>query len=332
METQKKNLSKRKLGTTDMQITPIGFGSWALGGGDWIYSWGPQHDQESIDAIYRAIDLGINWIDTAAGYGLGHSEEVIGKALSGMKNRPYVFTKCSLTWNDKGEIIDSLKRDSIRKECEDSLMRLKLEQIDLYQIHWPRPDDDLEEGWEAMAELQREGKVRWIGVSNFSISQMDRIRKIAPINTLQPPYSLVKPDVQDEILPYCAENDIGVIGYSPMFSGLLTGKMTEERILNLPSDDWRQRDPEFIQPRLKSNLDLVKLITDIGERHGVEPGVVAIAWVLRNPAVTGAIVGMRRPSQVNGVYPAATFRLSPEEAEELDNFISSRQIHLFINI
>lgn len=324
METQKKNLSKRKLGTTDMQITPIGFGSWALGGGDWIYSWGPQHDQESIDAIYRAIDLGINWIDTAAGYGLGHSEEVIGKALSGMKNRPYVFTKCSLTWNDKGEIIDSLKRDSIRKECEDSLMRLKLEQIDLYQIHWPRPDDDLEEGWEAMAELQREGKVRWIGVSNFSISQMDRIRKIAPINTLQPPYSLVKPDVQDEILPYCAENDIGVIGYSPMFSGLLTGKMTEERILNLPSDDWRQRDPEFIQPRLKSNLDLVKLITDIGERHGVEPGVVAIAWVLRNPAVTGAIVGMRRPSQVNGVYPAATFRLSPEEAEELDNFISSR--------
>ena len=306
-----------------MKITPIGFGAWALGGGDWAYSWGPQDDQESIDAIYRAIDSGINWIDTAAGYGLGHSEEVIGKALTGMKNRPYVFTKCSLTWNDQGEIIDSLKRASIRKECEDSLRRLKLEQIDLYQIHWPRPDEDLEEGWAAMAELQREGKVRWIGVSNFSISQVERINKIAPVNCMQPPYSLVKPDVQDEILPYCAEHNIGVISYSPMFSGLLTGKMTEERILNLPPDDWRQHDPEFTQPRLQRKLDLGKILTEIGYLLGVEPGVVAIAWVLRNPAVTGAIVGMRRPDQVDGVYPAATFRLSTEEAERLYNFISS---------
>ena len=323
MEFQEMNISKQKFGNTDMQITPIGFGAWALGGGNWVYSWGPQDDQESIDAIYHAMDLGINWIDTAAGYGLGHSEEVIGKALHGIKDRPYVFTKCSLTWNDKGEIIDSLKRDSIRKECEDSLRRLKLEQIDLYQIHWPRPDVDLEEGWDAMAELQREGKVRWIGVSNFSTEQMDRIRKIAPVNSLQPPYSLVKPGVQNEILPYCAANNMGVIVYSPMFSGLLTGKMTEERIMNLPPDDWRQHDPEFKQPRLKRNLELVKLLTDIGDRHGVEPGVVAIAWTLRNPAVTGAIVGMRRPSQVDGVYPAATFRLSPEEIEELDNFLDS---------
>lgn len=323
MDSKNKDLIKRNLGSTDMEITPIGFGAWALGGGDWAYSWGPQDDKESIDAIYRAIDSGINWIDTAAGYGLGHSEEVIGKALTGMKDRPYVFTKCSLTWNDQGEIIDSLKRASIRKECEDSLRRLKLEQIDLYQIHWPRPDEDLEEGWAAMAELQREGKVRWIGVSNFSISQVERINKVAPVNCMQPPYSLVKPGVQDEILPYCAEHNIGVISYSPMFSGLLTGKMTEERILNLPPDDWRQHDPEFTQPRLQRNLELVKILTEIGERHGVEPGVVAIAWVLRNPAVTGAIVGMRRPDQVDGVYPAATFRLSTEEAERLDNFISS---------
>jgi len=316
------NLQRRQLGNTDMHITPVGFGAWALGGGGWVYSWGPQDDRESIAAIHRALDLGINWIDTAAGYGLGHSEEVVGQALTGMAERPYVFTKCSLTWNERGEIIDSLKRDSIWRECEDSLRRLKLDVIDLYQIHWPRPDDDIEEGWATLAELQREGKVRWIGVSNFSVAQMRRAEAIAPINSLQPPYSLIRPAVEHEILPYCQEHNIGVIVYSPMYSGLLSGKMTAERIKNMPSDDWRQRDPEFQMPRLEQNLRLVSTLVEIGKRHGVEPGAVAIAWTLRHPGVTGAIVGARRPSQVDGIFPSASFRLSPQETEQLNGMVS----------
>jgi len=314
---------KRPFGNTDMQITPIGFGAWALGGGDWVYSWGPQDDQESKAAIYHALDLGINWIDTAAGYGLGHAEEVIGQALEGMSERPYLFTKCSLPWNERGEIVASMKRDSIRRECEDSLRRLKVSTIDLYQIHWPNPDPDIEEGWAALAELQREGKVRWIGVSNFSVAQMKRAEKIAPISSLQPPYSLIRPEVQEEILPYCQQKNIGVIVYSPMYSGLLSGKMTADRIQNMPPDDWRQRDAEFQMPKLERNLRLVSLLAEIGQRHNVEPGVVAIAWTLRLPSVTGAIVGARRPSQVDGVLPAATFRLSSSELEEIDGFISS---------
>lgn len=316
------NLQRRQLGNTDMHITPVGFGAWALGGGGWVYSWGPQDDRESIAAIHRALDLGINWIDTAAGYGLGHSEEVVGQALTGMAERPYVFTKCSLTWNERGEIIDSLKRDSIRRECDDSLRRLKLDVIDLYQIHWPRPDEDIEEGWATLAELQREGKVRWIGVSNFSVAQMRRAEAIAPINSLQPPYSLIRPEVEHEILPYCQEHNIGVIVYSPMYSGLLSGKMTAERIKNMPSDDWRQRDPEFQMPRLELNLRLVSTLAEIGKRHGVEPGAVAIAWTLRHPGVTGAIVGARRPSQVDGIFPSAAFRLSPQETEQLNGMVS----------
>jgi aryl-alcohol dehydrogenase-like predicted oxidoreductase len=316
------NLEKRQLGNTDMHITPVGFGAWALGGGNWVYSWGPQDDNESIAAIHHALDLGINWIDTAAGYGLGHSEEVVGQALTGMVERPFVFTKCSLPWNERGEIIACMKRDSIRHECEESLRRLKINAIDLYQIHWPNPDEDIEEGWSTLAELQREGKVRWIGVSNFSVAQMQRAEKIAPISSLQPPYSLIRPEVEHEILPYCQKHNIGVIVYSPMYSGLLSGKMTAERIKNLPSDDWRQRDPEFQMPRLEKNLQLVSALAEIGERHGVEPGVVAIAWTLRQPGVTGAIVGMRRPNQVDGIFPSATFRLSSQETEQLNSMVS----------
>jgi aryl-alcohol dehydrogenase-like predicted oxidoreductase len=314
----KTDLPSRKLGNTDMQITPVGFGAWALGGGGWQYSWGPQDDRDSIAAIHHALDLGINWIDTAAAYGFGHSEEVVGQALAGLTERPYVFTKCELTWNEPGKIIDSLKRDSLRRECEDSLRRLKIDAIDLFQIHWPRPDEDIEEGWAALAELQREGKVRWIGVSNFSIAQLRRAQAIAPISSVQPPYSLIRPAVENGIFPYCQEHNIGVIVYSPMYSGLLTGKMTAERIKNMPSDDWRQRDPEFQMPRLENNLQLVAALAEIGKLHGVEPGTVAVAWTLRQPAVTGAIVGARRPSQVNGIFPAVALRLSPEEIEELN--------------
>ena len=312
------DLQTREFGTTDLEITPVGFGSWAIGGGGWAYAWGAQDDNDSIAAIHRAVDLGINWIDTAAAYGLGHSEKVVGKALMGMSDRPYVFTKCELTWNDKGEIIDCLKSDSIRRECEDSLKRLKLDVIDLYQIHWPRPDEDIEEGWSTLADLQREGKVRWIGVSNFSVSQMRRAQAIAPVNSLQPPYSLLRPEVEDEILPFCKENNIGVIVYSPMYSGLLTGKMTAERIKNMPADDWRQHDTQFQQPLLEKNLILVDALTEIGKKHDVQPGVVAIAWTLRHPAVTGAIVGGRNPSQVKGTFPAVDFRLSNEEIVHLN--------------
>lgn len=317
------DLQTQQFGKTDMHITPVGFGSWAIGGGDWVYGWGPQNDRESIEAIHRALDLGINWIDTAAAYGLGHSETVIGKALSGIADRPFVFTKCQLTWNDQGEIIDCLKRESIRRECEDSLRRLNLDVIDLYQVHWPRPDEDIEEGWSALAELQREGKVRWIGVSNFSIAQMRRAMTIAPIHSLQPPYSLIRPEVEQEILPFCRENDIGVIVYSPMYSGLLTGKMTAERVENMPSDDWRRNDPEFQSTRLERNLKLVEALKEIGKKHNVQPGVVAIAWTLRHLAVSGAIVGARRPSQVDGIFPSVDFRLSDQEAEILGQYISS---------
>jgi aryl-alcohol dehydrogenase-like predicted oxidoreductase len=305
-----------------MHITSVGFGSWAIGGGGWVYGWGPQDDSESIAAIHRALDLGINWIDTAAAYGLGHSEEVVGQAITGMAERPYIFTKCELTWNERGEIIDSLKRDSIRRECEDSLRRLKLDVIDLYQIHWPRPDEDIEEGWATLAELQREGKVRWIGVSNYNVAQMCRASAIAPINSLQPPYSLIRPDIEHEILPYCQEHNIGVIVYSPMYSGLLTGKMTAERIRNMPSDDWRQNDPEFKSPRLEKNLKLVDALCEIAKRHDVEPGVVATSWTLNHPAVTGAIVGFRRLSQVDGIFPSVEFRLSEEEIHELQMLVA----------
>jgi len=317
MQMERINMQHRQFGNTDMRITPVGFGAWALGGGDWVYSWGPQDDQESKAAIYHALDRGINWIDTAAGYGLGHSEVVVGQALKGLAERPYIYTKCSLPWNARGEFTDSLKRESIRRECEDSLRRLQLDTIDLYQIHWPRPDEDIEEGWAALAELQREGKIRWLGVSNFSVEQMNRAQAIAPINTAQPPYSLIRPEVQHEILPYCQEHNIGVIVYSPMYSGLLSGKMTAERIKNMPPDDWRQRDPEFQMPRLAKNLNLVAALEEIGGRYGVEAGAVAIAWTLRHPAVTGAIVGARRPSQVDGILPAAVLQLSTQDIELL---------------
>jgi len=278
--------------------------------------------KKSIAAIHHAVDLGINWIDTAAGYGLGHSEEIVGKAIAGMANPPYIFTKCSLTWNERGEIINSLKRDSIRRECEDSLRRLNIDAIDLYQIHWPNPDEDIEEGWAELAELQREGKVRWIGVSNFSVEQMRRSNAIARVDSLQPPYSLIRREVEEDILPFCLENNIGVIAYSPMYSGLLTGKMTPERIKNMPEDDWRQNDPEFKSPRLEKNLRLVDALCEIAKQHNVEPGVVATSWTLNHPAVTGAIVGFRRPSQVDGIFPSVEFRLTEAEVDRLESVVA----------
>jgi len=303
-----------------MQITPIGLGAWAMGGGQGQFSWGPQDDQVSIATIKRALDLGINWIDTAAIYGQGHSEEIVGKAIKG-REKPYIFTKCSILWDNNGQTSHSLRPDSIQREVEASLKRLNIEVIDLYQIHWPVPDSEIEEGWSKLVELKRQGKIRHIGVSNFNVEQLRRVEKIAPVETLQPSYSLIHCDAEKEILPYCYEHNIGVIVYSPMASGLLTGRMTKERLERMPSNDWRKQDPEFNEPRLSRNLELANLLTEIGYPYNVPAGVVAIAWTLKNPAVTAAIVGSRSPAQIEELVIASEFRLSESEARQIETFL-----------
>jgi aryl-alcohol dehydrogenase-like predicted oxidoreductase len=311
----------RQLGKSDLNITPVGYGAWAIGGGGWQFAWGAQDDNDSIAAIHRALELDVNWIDTAPAYGLGHSEEVIARALKTWPGaKPYIFTKCGLRWDKQGNIRKVLHADSICREVEDSLRRLAVDTIDLYQIHWPpEPDsDELEEGWSILTALRGQGKLGWIGVSNFDVQQMRRAQTIAPITSLQPPYSLINRGIEKDILPYCLREGIGVIAYSPMASGLLTGAMTRERIANLPRDDWRKSDPEFNEPKLSRNLALVEQLREIGKRHGRSPGEVAIAWVLHNPAVTGAIVGARNAKQADGVMRAGEFRLTDEEVNEID--------------
>ena len=317
-------LSLRKLGNSDLHLTPIGFGAWAIGGGNWEFAWGPQEDSESISAIHRALDLGINWIDTAAIYGLGHSEEVVGRAVKTHPGpKPLIFTKCSMRWHADRTIYRSLKADSLAEELEGSLHRLGVDTIDLYQIHWPNPDEEIEEGWEALARFQQEGKIRWIGVSNFSIPQMKRAQQIAPITSLQPPYSMLRRAIEQDILPFTQANGIGVINYSPMVSGLLTGSMTAERIAALPSDDWRRKSVEFNEPRLSKNLRLVNLLREIGSAHGVTPGVIAVAFTLHHPAVTAAIVGGRSGKQVEGLAPALDTRLSEFEFAQINTFLNA---------
>jgi aryl-alcohol dehydrogenase-like predicted oxidoreductase len=316
--------SLRTLGNSDLQLTPIGFGAWAIGGGNWEFGWGPQDDAESIGAIHQALDLGINWIDTAAVYGLGRSEEVVGRAVKSHAGpKPLLFTKCSMRWHPDRSIYRSLKAASLAEELEGSLRRLGVETIDLYQIHWPNPADEIEEGWEQLARFQQQGKVRWIGVSNFSVEQMQKLETIAPITSLQPPYSMLRRAVEDEILPFAQSRGIGVINYSPMVSGLLTGAMTAERVAAFPADDWRRRAVEFNEPRLSKNLRLVELLREIGSAHGVNPGVVAVAWTLHHPAITAAIVGGRSGKQLEGVAPALEFRLSDEEFGRINGFLAS---------
>ena len=311
-------MQKRQLGNSDLYITPIGVGAWAMGGGDWAFAWGEQDDQDSINSIRAAIDAGLNWIDTAMVYGHGHSEQVVGRAIAGLSNKPYVFTKCSRLRGADGALYGCLKADSIRQECEQSLRNLNTDVIDLYQIHWPIPEEDIEEGWETLAQLQAEGKVRHIGVSNFNVAQMKRIQPLAPITSLQPPYSLIRREIEDETLPYVAENNIGIIVYSPMASGLLSGKMTKERVENFPENDWRKRRDFFQEPQLSRNLALADKLKEIGARHGRTAGEAAIAWTLRRPEVTGAIVGVRTPEQVAGVIGAGEWRLSQEEIAEIE--------------
>jgi aryl-alcohol dehydrogenase-like predicted oxidoreductase len=311
-------LNKTQLGQTDLEITRVGFGAWAIGGGGWEFGWGPQEDEQSLSAIHRAIEQGVNWIDTAAAYGFGRSEEIVGRALEGLAERPYVFTKCSLLEGPGRRVVHSLKRDSILREAEASLERLRIDAIDLYQIHWPDPPEDIEEGWAALAELQQQGLVRHVGVSNFDVEQLRRIEQIAPVETLQPQYSLIERDAERELLPFAEREEIGVIVYSPMGSGMLTGTMTRERIAQLADDDWRKRDERFREPQLSRNLELVERLSAVADRHDTSPGAVAIAWTLRNPAVDGAIVGFRRPDQVDPLLAAASLELSDEDLNQIE--------------
>jgi len=312
-------MKTKVLGNSDLAITPIGFGAWAVGG-DWAFGWGAQDDTQSIAAIHRALERGINWIDTAPVYGLGHSEEVVARALHDWKGaRPYVFTKCGMLWDAQGEISYSLHAASVRRECEASLRRLKIDVIDLYQIHWTADDlTETMEGWNTLAALQKEGKVRWIGLSNATVEEMQKLQTLARITSLQPPYSLIRRDVESAQLPWCKQENVGVIVYSPMASGLLTGAMTRERIASLPKNDWRNKNDQFKEPKLSENLKAVERLRAVGARHGRSPGETAIAWTLNHPAVTGAIVGARNAKQVDGIIGALDFRLTPQEVAEVE--------------
>jgi aryl-alcohol dehydrogenase-like predicted oxidoreductase len=316
--TQTTRHATTELGGTGLQITRVGFGAWAIGGGGWEFGWGPQDDAASIAAIERALELGVNWIDTAAAYGFGRSEQVVGRALAGVRHRPYVFTKASLVEGPGRTVVHNLRRDSILSEAHASLGRLGVDAIDLYQIHWPLPARDVEEGWSALAELKEQGLVRHVGVSNFDAEQLQQIQQIAPVETLQPQYSLVVRDAEDEILPYAEQAGIGVIVYSPMGSGLLTGGMTRERIANMPDDDWRKHDPRFQEPQLSRHLALADRLRTVAERHDTSPGAVAVAWTLTNPAVDGAIVGFRRPDQVDSIVGAANLTLTDCDLAEIE--------------
>ncbi len=315
---QTTQLKTKQLGSTGLEITRVGFGAWAIGGGGYDRGWGPQDDDRSIAAIHHALEHGINWIDTAAAYGFGHSEEVVGRALQGRSERPYVFTKCSQLEGPGRRIVHSLKRDSILAEAHASLERLGVDAIDLYQIHWPIPEENIEEGWSTLVELKEQGLVRHIGVSNFDVEQLRQIGQIAPVETLQPQYSLIERDIEGEILPFAERERIGVIAYSPMASGLLTGRMSRERIATMPDDDWRKQDPRFREPELSRNLEIVDRLTAVAERHGTVPGAAAIAWTLRHPAVDGAIVGFRSPEQVDPLIDAATLQLSEHDITTIE--------------
>jgi aryl-alcohol dehydrogenase-like predicted oxidoreductase len=315
-------MSTRTLGNSDLQITPVGFGAWAIGGAGYEFAWGAQDDQDSVAAIHRALELGVNWIDTAPVYGLGHSEEVVARALQSWHGqRPYIFTKCVLRWDESGKVHQDFSPASIRQECEDSLRRLRVETIDLYQMHWPPSDDNRESlagAWTTLAALKQEGKIRWMGVSNFKAEQLQFASKIAPITSLQPPYSIIRRAIEESVLPECEKQGIGVISYAPMASGLLSGAMTRERAAALPADDFRSRNKEFREPQLSKNIELVERLRNVGNRHGVTPGAVAIAWVLRNPVITGAIVGARNAKQAEGVMRAGELKLSTEEIREIE--------------
>jgi len=318
-------MKTRRLGRTELHLTTVGLGTWAIGGPGWKFGWGPQDDDLSVRTIHEAVDLGVNWIDTAAVYGLGHCEEVLGQALRELKGRrPVISTKCERCWEADGTVVPRLKRASVIKEIDDSLRRLGVDVIDMYQIHWPQPDEDIEEGWSAVADLVKAGKVRHAGVSNFSVAQLKRIQPIRPVDFLQPPYSMIARGFEQELMPYCATHGIGVIAYSPMQKGLLTGKVTREWAAALPADDHRRADPQFSEPLLSKNIALNDGLTRIASRLGVSVGEVAIAWVLRQPAVTSAIVGARRPGQLRGTAGGGSLELDEATRTEIESLLRAR--------
>lgn len=317
-------MDKRKLGYTDLQLTTIGLGTWAIGGGGWEYSWGPQDDDEAVAGILTALDKGINWIDTAAVYGLGHSEELVGAALKQTSHKPFIATKCGLIWDDSRQIQRCLDRQSIHAECDDSLKRLGTDVIDLYQMHWPQPDNKIEQAWEEMAKLAQKQKIRYLGASNFTVEQIKRVRKIHPVASLQPPYSMLHREVEDELLGFCAENNIGVITYSPMQRGLLTGRFSHQRLDALPGDDERKRTPDFQEPRFSATLALVDKLRDIADRNGRTLAQLSIAWVLGRREVTAAIVGARKPDQIAETVQAADWTLAREDIEQIEQLLAQR--------
>ncbi len=307
----------------DMQVTRVGFGAWAIGGNGWAGGWGAQDDDGSVATIRAAFERGVNWIDTAAIYGLGRSERVVGRALRDLDETPYVFTKCGLTWDENGDGPHNVMApDSVRRECDASLQRLGVERIDLYQVHWPPTDGTpIEEYWAVMAELKDSGKVRAIGLSNHDVKQCMRAEEIAHVASLQPPFSLIARDVAADLLPWCAENGTAVIVYSPMQSGLLTGAFSKERVDALPEDDWRKSNDDFTEPALSRNLALVDALRTVAERHGVPVASVAVAWTLAWPQVTAAIVGARRPEQIDGWLPAADLTLTDEDLDDIERAV-----------
>ena len=313
----------RNLGNSDLRLSPIGIGAWALGGDGWHYSLGPQDDKDSIALIHSAVDFGINWIDTAGVYGYGRAGRTIARALKSVSKRPYIFMKVGVRWHEDGSLYNSLRADSLIEEVELALRRWDIETLDLCQIHWPQPEREIEEGWETLARLREQGKIRWIGVSNFSVAQMKRVQNIAPITSLQPPYSALARNIEAQVLPFTQSNGIGVISYSPMCSGLLTGTLTAEAVNELPAEDARRRLVQFREPRLSRNLRLVELLCELGRSHNVSPGVIAVAWVLHNSAITGAIVGCRNQREMEEVAPALEFRLSQSEYEAIRSFHKS---------
>jgi len=317
-------MQTRQLGGTDMALTTVGLGTWAMGG-PWEYGWGPQDDDEARATIHEALDAGINWIDTAPAYGLGHSEELVGQVLRQTSHKPYIATKCGILWNEKRQKVTHLKRDSIRRECEDSLRRLGIDVIDLYQMHWPDPEEDIEEAWEEMARLADEGKVRYIGVSNFSVEQMERVSKIHPVSSLQPPYSMLHREVEEELLGYCAAHNMGVVVYSPMQRGLLTGKFSHERLAALARDDHRLRMPEFKDPQFSATLETVEGLKKIAKRNGRTCAQLAVSWVLRRSEVTAAIVGARRPGQIKETVQASQWDLSGADMDEIERLLAERE-------
>jgi aryl-alcohol dehydrogenase-like predicted oxidoreductase len=317
-------MQTRQLGGSDLHLTTIGLGTWAIGGGDWDFGWGPQDDKESIATIRQSLEMGVNWIDTAAVYGLGHAEEIVAEAVAGHRDDVIIATKCGLRW--KGTTpFGRLDAASVREEAEASLRRLDTDVIDLYQIHWPNPDKDIEEAWTTIAELIEEGKVRHAGVSNFDVAQLERVRKIHPVASLQPPYSMLERGVEQELLDYCAAHEIGVIAYSPMTAGLLTGKYSKAKVSELPRNDWRRGYENFTEPRLSANLELIDQLKDIARRNEMSMSQLAIAWVLRRSEITAAIVGARRPQQIEQTAPAGDQMLSKQDIDEIEALLERHE-------